>query len=221
MLRSTRMGRAELLLIVLGVVVTGCRDPGNELANPGPPPRVVTSDAGATDARRVEGLAVRPLGIRPPGSGGTPVALDPRTTSCVDPAVGVWVAKTYAAAAYRWHDHRLSISRDDDDELQAAQTTRIWNGGPDDGLPPVCPAGGLSWGVYRITDHARFGDGILHVWGVAVDARAHSCDGAILDYNLDSFTGRVDRDVYTARNNDGSEAVNRPYHFRRIACAPD
>lgn len=219
------MGRAELLLIVLGVIVAGCRDPGNELAIPGPPPRTASIDAGPAGARRLDGGTVRPLAVPPlavpPGGGGTPVALDPRTTSCVDPAVGVWVAKTYADTAHRWHEHRLSISRDDDDELQAAQTTRIWNGGPDDGLPPVCPEGGPSWGVYRITDHARFGDGILHVWGVSVDARTHSCDGDILDYNLDSFTGRVNRDVYTARNNDGSEAVNRPYHFRRIACAPD
>ena len=88
-------------------------------------------------------------------------------------------------------------------------------------LPSLCPQGGPSWGIYQIHDKGRFVDGILHVWGVAIRTSDHSCGGEILDYNLDSFTGRVHRDTYTSRNNDGSEAVNRPYHFRRIACDPD
>ncbi len=212
------MGRAELLLILLGTIAAGCRDSGDEPAIP-EPPRRARDDAGvATDAAPV---VTRPLGTRPPGSGGTPAALDPRSTSCPDPAVGVWIGKTYAEAATRWHEHRLSISRDADGELHAAQTTRIWDGSPDAGLPPMCPSGGPSWGVYQITDKARFVDGILHVWGVSVDRSSHSCGGDVIGYNLDSFTGRVSRDVYTARNNDGEEAVNRPYHFRRISCTPD
>jgi hypothetical protein len=211
------MGRVALsLLVVTGALA--CRDPGDAPTIPG---TTVGSDGGLRDAGGSDGFVVRPLGTRPPGSGGIPGAIDLASASCPDPVVGVWVAKTFATGPQRWHEHRLSITRDPDGDLSVDQTTRIWDGGPGDALPSLCPAGGPSWGVYRITDRGRFVDGILHVWGVDVRSSTHTCQGEIIGYNLDSFTGRVHRDAYTARNNDGEEAVNRPYAFRRIACDAD
>lgn len=207
------MGRALLLSMI---VLAGCRG-GDEPAIPDPAPAkkplAIVVDAGTLDAAGGPGT--------PPGSGGTPVAMAGTTASCPDPLVGVWVAKTFADQQTRWNQHRLSIARDGDGELVVSQTTHIWSGGADATLPPVCPSGGPSWGVFRMTDKARFVDGILHIWGTAVVSSEHTCGGDGVGYNLDSFTGRVSRDSYTARNNDGADAVNRPYLFRRVTCTPD
>ena len=58
----------------------------------------------------------------------------------------------------------------------------------------------------------------LHVWGTALLETRPRCDGRALDYALDSFTGTVTGDTFASVNNDGASAVNRPYHFRRVAC---
>jgi|GEM_PF-2828386 len=206
-------------LIVVGALAA-CRDASEVPSVPGPTPqRKVALDGGgagggdAADQRAVSGA--------PPGSAGTPVDLPTTQAGCGDPAVGVWIAKTFADLPQRWHEHRLSIHRGADGELGADQTTRLWNGDATAALPPLCPRGGPSWGITRITDKARFIDGILKVWGIEVTSRTHTCDGPIIDYNLDTFTGRVHHDSYEAYNNDGADAVNRPYRFRRISCTPD
>lgn len=220
------MGRAALLSIAIASLAAACRSDESAVQPPPAPPPVPpdaaarTADAPAEAPPDALGGSISGDPGRP--GGGTAAALDPRRTSCPHPAIGVWVAKTYADGESRWHEHRLSIAAGpDDDELVVQQTTRIWNGTAADSLPALCPRGGPAWGIYEIHDKGRFVDGILHVWGVEVARSYHTCEGVVLSYNLDSFTGRVHRDVYKARNNDGSMAVNRPYHFRRIACTPD
>ena len=220
------MGRAALLSIVVATLAPACRGDEPAAQPPPAPPAAVAPDAalsvdalGGSPTDALDGMSAGGPGGRP--GGGTAAAMDPRRTSCPHPAIGVWVAKTYADGESRWHEHRLSIAAGTDDELVVQQTTRIWNGAAADSLPALCPRGGPAWGIYEIRDKGRFVDGILHVWGVDVARSYHTCDGEILSYNLDSFTGRVHRDVYKARNNDGSMAVNRPYHFRRVSCTPD
>jgi hypothetical protein len=56
------------------------------------------------------------------------------------------------------------------------------------------------------------------VWGTAITGRHATCGTTIPDYNLDSFTGRLKRNTFNAANNDGHDAVNRPYRFRRVTC---
>jgi hypothetical protein len=201
------------------VLTASCRGDGGDRAPRLDPPQPVAgsgSDAGG-GAPPIDGGDRAALG-GPPGSGGL---IDPSAATgapCPDRVAGVWIAKTFADRAGRWHEHRLAITRDSDG-LHAQQTTRMWNGGPGDAFPPTCATGGPSWGIATMTDNVEFLDGILHVWGVSLDANIHTCGGSVDSYNLDSFTGRVHRNNYETFNNDGRDAVNRPYRFHRIACS--
>lgn len=220
----TRLACLALILIACG---RGGGDGGTQ-GGPEPWPEAAPRDGGTAprvDAASLEALPVdggtAGFGSGPPGSGGIVSPMAVASPSCPDPVVGVWIAKTYAEASSRWHEHRLSITRGPDGELSAIQTTRLWDGGPDDAIPPVCPTGGLNQGITTLQDDVRFVDGILTVTGVAILDRVHTCGQEPTDYSLDRFTGRVRRDSYPAVNNDGSQAVNRPYHFRRIACSDE
>lgn len=155
-----------------------------------------------------------------PGSGGIISPSDPTTLACDDPLAGVWIAKTFADQAARWHEHRLAITEVAPDDYRAHQTTRMWSGGADDRFPPKCGDGAPGNDVVEMSADLEWREDLLHVWGTTVDSAVRGCGLGTTTYNLDSFTGRLRRNTFEAVNNDGSGAVNRPYRFRRIACAP-
>lgn len=206
------------------VIIAGAMACGRGGANDGGRPRPgapAKRDGGATPpppAIDGGGAAAAPGG-GPPGSGGVVAASDPTTMTCPDPIAGMWIAKTFADRVGRWHEHRLTITRQGDDYV-ATQTTRMWNGGADATFPPPCPAGGPDWEVVEMADEVEWREGVLRVWGTSVTSQQNPCTGGATSYNLDSFTGRLRRNTFDAVNNDGRDAVDRPYRFRRIACAP-
>lgn len=190
-------------------------DPGAAVP---PTIRRIARDAGAA-------LAPPPAdpgtGAGPGTATGTDVMApsDPSRITCPDPLTGVWIAKTHASTTGRWHEHRLSITRQGDD-YAATQTTHMWSGGADDPFPPACPSGGQRWTTVDMTDQVELLEGIVHVWGTAITANVTRCGDAPIPYNLDSFSGALRRNTFDALNNDDHDAQNRPYRFRRIACAP-
>ena len=155
-----------------------------------------------------------------PGSGGTISPSDPSTVMCDDPVAGVWIAKTFADRSARWHEHRLAITEVAPDEYRAHQTTRMWNGSADDRFPLKCPDGTSGGDVVEMSADLEWREDRLRVWGTSVERALGGCGLGAPTYNLDSFTGRLRRNTFEAVNNDGRDAVNRPYRFRRIACAP-
>jgi hypothetical protein len=132
---------------------------------------------------------------------------------------GVWIAKTHAATSGRWHEHRLTIAKPSHG-YAATQTTRMWSGPADDPFPPACPSGGQRWTTIDMTDQVELREGVVHVWGTAITANVTRCGDDPIPYNLDSFTGALRRNTFDALNNDDHDAQDRPYRFRRIACAP-
>ncbi|MBL8627559.1 MAG: hypothetical protein JNK64_40115 [Myxococcales bacterium] len=158
-------------------------------------------------------------GPGPAGGADVMAASDPSLITCPDPLAGVWIAKTHAATTGRWHEHRLSITRQGHD-YRATQTTHMWFGGTDDPFPPSCPSGGQRWTAVDMTDEVELLEGIVHVWGTAITSNVTRCGDEPVPYNLDSFTGALRRNTFDALNNDEHDAQNRPYRFRRIACAP-
>lgn len=206
-------------MLLLVACALGCRGGGGDLG------------AGAPTARRDAGPAAAPVIIDggavaeapgpggPPGSGGIVSPSDPTTMACADPIAGLWIAKTFADRSNRWHEHRLSITRQGA-EYTATQTTRMWSGDAATAFPPPCPEGGPRWEVVEMADDVEWLEGVLHVWGTSIASNIATCGGTTSTYNLDSFTGRLRRNTFEAVNNDGRDAVDRPYRFRRIACAP-
>ncbi|MEZ4401561.1 MAG: hypothetical protein R3B06_16165 [Kofleriaceae bacterium] len=185
---------------------------------------LVACDGAAPSPPAPDHAPPRPRAAPPPAARHVtpPDVIAPATTaraSCDDPITGVWIAKTYAASDTRWHEHRLVLGRDADGALTARQTTRIWQGGPDDAFPRQCPQGGPDWGLIEMADQAEWLDGVLHVWGTRIVETRAPCGQAIPTYYLDSFTGRVRGNSFETTNNDGHAARDRPYRFHRVACA--
>lgn len=222
--------RTSIVVVVVGCL-TACRGAADDdgasagaaglrrrapaVTPPDAAPPTVDDDAGGTGPGLV-GLG----GGGPPGSGGVISPSDPSTVSCDDPLSGVWIAKTFADRAARWHEHQLTITEVAPDEYRAQQTTRMWNGDADARFPAKCGDGTTWWDVVDMTADLEWREDRLHIWGTTIDRATGACGASGPTYNLDSFTGRLRRNTFEAVNNDGRDAVNRPYRFRRIACAP-
>ncbi len=154
-----------------------------------------------------------------PGGRDTMAASDPTRLTCADPLAGVWIAKTHASSTGRWHEHRLTITRQGQG-YAATQTTHMWTGASDDPYPPSCPSGGPRWTAVDMTDDVELREGVVHVWGTGIIANVTRCDDPPIPYNLDSFTGALRKNTFDALNNDAHDARDRPYRFRRVACEP-
>lgn len=186
------------------------------------PPPVATVDAAppSDDAPDPGAAPTVSGGGGPPGSAGIVSPTDPSSIACDDPISGVWIAKTFADRSLRWHEHRLTITEIAPDEYRAHQTTRMWNGGADERFPLKCDDGTAGGDVVDMSADLEWREDLLHVWGTRIERAVGSCGVGPPSYNLDSFTGKLRRNTFAAVNNDGRDAVNRPYQFRRVACAP-
>lgn len=133
-----------------------------------------------------------------------------------DRVAGVWRARN---RRYGWTwISTLTIERvpGDANAIRGRMSMTWWTGGGRP--PPPCSQGQEA---YHVTQPA-----VGRVDGLRVDLRATSyvvdrilCGGP-QSYNADHFTGSIDANasIFRAVNNDGEQAVNNPYLFRRVRC---
>ena len=208
--------------VLVGLAVVGC---GRDRADPGAavPPTIrraptLAPDAGpGRDGQATGDPGGGVAGGGAVGGGGIPAAPPASAVTCRDPLAGVWIAKTFATTTSRWHEHRLTITRDAAG-YNASQTTHMWDGTADAPFPPGCPSGGWKWTTVDMVDEVELLEGVVHVWGTAVTGNRPACGAPDIGYNLDSFTGRLKGNTFGALNNDDNDARDRPYTFRRVAC---
>jgi hypothetical protein len=155
---------------------------------------------------------------------GEPVVTEKRRqdkAACDDPIAGVWRARTHRGEAYDWHEFTLSIERVPGTAVVTGTIdVRAWSGAADDPLPAVCDDGTPAIDTARMTAHGSWDGKQLDFTGKTLVRSEAACFGGELDgYAIDHFTGALAADgAIRTVNNDGINALNRPYVFRRIGC---
>lgn len=133
---------------------------------------------------------------------------------CADPVAGTWIADEYRADRGDWTEHVLHIASEDGMYV-VDHTSRVREGDRRGHAAFPCAPADME---FDTVGRATLEGDQLHVWGTALLMTRARCDGKLLDYSLDSFTGTVSGDTFTSVNNDGATAVDRPYRFRRTDC---
>lgn len=140
-----------------------------------------------------------------------------------DPVTGVWKSHQYDPRYADWTIFMLHIRRDPEDRsrLVGTITNHSWSGTPQQEEPPPCGAGGWQWVVSMDARGTVSEDGRIFFGGIGqwrLDQVI--CDRGPWGYNLDNFTGVIDRErnEFQSVNNDGGRSVNDPTVFRRVAC---
>ncbi|HUQ08655.1 MAG TPA: hypothetical protein VM261_39455 [Kofleriaceae bacterium] len=139
----------------------------------------------------------------------------PRAATCSDPVAGTWVADEFRPEQADWIEHELRISVDDDG-YRVAHTARLRDGDARGHARLDCMPDAIE---FDTSGRAKLEGDQLHVRGKYLEATRARCTGETLTYDLDYFTGTLAGDTFDSVNNDGNTARDRPYHFRRIACA--
>ncbi len=134
--------------------------------------------------------------------------------ACMDPVAGVWRAHEFRADHGDWTEHQIHIVKQDDGYVME-HVARVRDGDRSGPRERSCVPDAVE---FNTVGRARLEGNQLHVWGEELVKTRARCDGAMLSYDLDSFTGVLAGDSFDSVNNDGATARNRPYHFRRIAC---
>lgn len=120
---------------------------------------------------------------------------------CEDPIAGVWTGRSEVSR----HTFTLSITAGPKGALRGTIDVRVDDGTP--GAKPELTATMSAKGTWK-NGRLRFdATALTHIesWHDA--------------YNLDHFTGSIDRTgALTAVNNDGGAAFDRPYQLRRVRC---
>jgi hypothetical protein len=118
--------------------------------------------------------------------------------ACEHATVGTWVGMAYRPQQNDWHKHTIVISPTG----TAAHHVEVWRqtAEPTDESPDFSTD--LKSKVTMRKGKLRIADGEAQLWS----------------YNPDRFDGVVEGNTFDAVGNDGHDALNRPYTFRRISC---
>jgi len=141
---------------------------------------------------------------------------------CSDDVEGDWVSHDYDTRWSEWTMFSLRVRRKPGStrELIVDLANRSWDGTPASSEPPTnCTRGLKHWNVTMTGRGETFPDGRIEIWATSYRIEHIYCDrwGS---YNLDHFTGRIDRAIqeFQSVNNDGGRSVNQPTVFRRVRC---
>jgi hypothetical protein len=146
----------------------------------------------------------------------------PTAVECADPIVGTWMSQDYDERFTDWYVFTMHVKRvqgttDVVGEIEA----HSWNGGPLDTAPGAnaCDGNGGHW-VVKMTATGTYQGGELHFGGTAWHLDKTICGRAPQpwEYNLDQFSGTIDKSGFKALNNDGGRMIDQPTPFRRVSC---
>ena len=146
----------------------------------------------------------------------------PPAVECADPIVGTWMSQDYDERFTDWYVFTMHVTRvqgttDVTGEIEA----HSWNGGPLDTTPGsnACEGNGGHW-VVKMAATGTYQGGELHFGGTAWHLDKSICGRSPQpwEYNLDQFTGTVDKSGFKALNNDGGRMIDQPTPFRRVSC---
>lgn len=135
---------------------------------------------------------------------------------CDDPLVGTWVARTFRVEHGDWHRYTLRITPDH------AVTMRLedWVASAGDTTIPQCSDGSRDLESHHIAATLTVDDARVRIDARGVESSNASACTNYRGYSLDHFAGSLDHDGSLAMLNtdDGGNAHDRPYTFRRISC---
>jgi len=146
----------------------------------------------------------------------TPIAVSipVERATCDDAVAGTWIADEYRRDHHDWIEHELHAARAVDGYI-VEHTARVRSGDERGHAAMGCAPDAIE---FDTVGRATLDGDRLRVWGTSLLTTRARCDGTTQTYDLDSFSGTLAGETFDSVNNDGNTAVNRPYHFRRIAC---
>jgi hypothetical protein len=152
---------------------------------------MVSDPSRVVDAQSIGTMTIAPQQIAKLGSAEVTVA-------CEHATVGTWVGMAYRPQQNDWHKHTIGVSPNG----TAAHHVEVWRqtDEPTDESPDFTTD--LKSQVTMRKGKLRIADGESLIW----------------HYNPDRFDGVVKGNTFDAVGNDGHDAFDRPYTFRRISC---
>ena len=140
------------------------------------------------------------------------IAKDP----CDDPLVGTWIAQTYRLEAHDWHRYTLRVTSDH----AAMLGLDAWVAGANDATVPQCSDGSRDLESHVIAAALTVDGSRVRIDARSVETSSASPCNGYRGYSLDHFVGHLDREgmLRTLNNDDGGNAHDRPYWFRRVSC---
>jgi hypothetical protein len=142
-------------------------------------------------------------------------------SACPDPVAGVWSAFQYFPTQGAWYRFTLIVHRDSPAELSGRVTAEYWQGSEQELQPRPCQDHALH-GRVRMLALGTWDGRTLSFGGDLVEEDEPLC-GEPLGYNLDHFSGTIDRarQEFQSVDNDGAAALDVPTVFRRVRCLDD
>ena len=147
----------------------------------------------------------------------------PPPAECDDHVAGTWRAHKFSDPL--WEEFTLEIRRvsGDPQKLEGTIYNHYWYGDASRQQPSACDS--VQWYRARVRMPAKgtlSGD-VIKFGGTSYTMEQLYCGGSSHGYNLDEFTGTIDKDKqeFQSVNNDGGQMVNHPTLFRRTACIKD